>query len=205
MHYTRGMTARVPHPAHIYLLVIGLAVGMILSPWVMGNVSPEIYQRYIAGVGPQVQQLHAMERDHADRLQRLMNTGVTPDAVDELQTRLNREFQAQSQVLVETAQQQIVWLRQRGMAIWLAVLVLMAVEALLSDTSRSIVRRLTTGRYALIAVWLAMVLAQPAMLAGVPVLFALLLIAAVVACAVVPLPRKQSPPAAERPSRQQTD
>lgn len=194
MTYTGSMSSHNPHPNHIYLLVVGLVVGMVLSPWVLGNISPETYQRWIAGTGQQVQKLRDLERDQADRLERLQDTGVSSSAVAELERELNREFQAQAQQIALEAQEQVDWLRERGLAIWLAILVLMACEALFSDVSRPLVRRLTTGRYALIAVWLGMALAQPAMLRGVPVLFALLLIAVVIIMAIIPMPKRGSSP-----------
>lgn len=47
--------------------------------------------------------------------------------------------------------------------------------------------RLITARYALAALWIAIVLAQPALLKQLPVLFVALLLAVALAAALIPL------------------
>ena len=77
--------------------------------------------------------------------------------------------------------------RGRLLAVLVAVVVVMVIETLPQPSAGMVRARLTTARYALVALGLALLLAQPDWLIQLPVLFAGLLVAATLGVAMIPL------------------
>ncbi len=160
---------RGPHHLDLYLLLGGLIAGLLLGPMVLGRVSPATYRTWFAaGAAEHDQVLH-------QRLQRLIQTGVSDVAASEM-------FEREQQQQVE---QHLNWLRSRWLAMVLTVLVVMVVETVLPPGPAC--NRLSMARYVLMAVWLAVAVAQPRLIADVPLLFVCVLAVVAILAAAAPL------------------
>jgi len=197
------LPAALEAPDHrdMYLLILGLIVGLALSPWILGRFLDEpTFNRWYYGGGESLRayerfiRTHEVERSqkHQDLLDRLAATGATKEAVDELQAQFVAEGQAylkpyEDAVLIERAIHEA-WYRGLITAMMLTAAVLMLLEPLFetSGPMAPLRRRLIFARYAVLATWIALTLAKPHVLLGTPWLFVLLVIAIVVMAAALP-------------------
>ena len=162
------------------IMVIGIVVGVLLGPWCLGRTAPQRYDRWFFGTGETTRELDGYDRKANDVLERLANTGATAAAVAEEQHRMDRE---RERILEEIQNQRDEYLKTllgRTQALIVAMISLMVIEGIFSPSRATPQTRgtasLATARYALTAVWLALTLAQPALLTGVSVLFVILLV-----------------------------
>ncbi|MFA9479461.1 hypothetical protein ACERK3_14325 [Phycisphaerales bacterium AB-hyl4] len=194
---TATRTVLNPFPDHrdLYLLVAGLLLGVLLGPAVLGQVAPGVYDRVFVGVGPATAELREAEAEHAAALRQLQETGVSDAAMAERamgfeQQRMLLQAQAEQERLAHLGR-----LTGRMLALVFAVVGVMVIESLVSPQpeggKRQVVptalSRLVTIRYALAALWLAVVVAQPTLLGQVPVVFAGAVIVVALVVAFVPL------------------
>ncbi len=179
------------HPSSdLYLIVLGIVVGMALGPFSLARFAPDTYRNLFVGG---TDEFHAEQRfveDTVAERARLENTGVTEAALTEF------DLEKDKHTAVLRAKRQAAqrdhhnWLQDRMTALLLAILVIMVIESLFGTEARRIRARLTTTRYALIAIWLALLIASPTMLKSLPVLFVTALIAVALFVGLIPLGRR---------------
>lgn len=193
----RDMPTPFPDHRDLYLLVAGVLLGVLLSPAVLGQLSPRTYDAWFVGGGEEAAMVAAEERAIGADLDRLRAIGVTPVAIqEELSRRLNTL--APLKMTVEQAQAE----RAAALQGWmtgavLCVLIVMAIEAVTAPNVEEgqpasvspTTGRLKSVRYALLAVWVALAVARPAALADLPWLFIALLLLVALAAGLVPLGR----------------
>ena len=183
----------VPNHLDLYVLIVGILAGVLLGPGVLGQIWPGGYDRLWVGSGPGRQELVTYDRNQRELLTRLEQSGVTAEAVIEKRAAIETgRIPLEAKVLVAQKNHRA-WLQGRAAALVLAVLVIMVIEAMLSTMSATIWQkmrhRLVTLRYALMAVWITLLLAEPAAITeGSMITFVALLVSFSLLIAYVPLP-----------------
>jgi len=174
--------------APIYILVVGIVVGLALSPYVLGRFAPERYEQLFPA-GDTVAKLEALDADYSDRIARLEHTGVSAVEVE----RVGREYQMEHEELIQQVEKQRA-ARQapRRTAILIALLVVFFIETLFEAPAHPVVRRLTIVRCALASVWIALLLACPEPLRQLPLIFTAILLLVALAVGLVPLPGRRN-------------
>lgn len=179
--------ALMPNHRDLYVLAAGLLLGLLLGPAVLGRVSPETYNHYFADYQVAADKL-AMHDAHVNEiLKKLVAADVTSVAMDELVQTRSAEREP-----LEAAVERARLSQGRLLAAMLAVLVFMIFETLPEATAILLRSRLAAARYALMALTLALLLAQPQLLKGMSMLFLSLLLATGLAMALMPLSKKNS-------------
>ncbi len=141
-------------------------------------MAPNAYAHWFLGQGEAEAELHTFDETTRTGLHRLMATGVTEIALQEYLDRRLQEREASAaflQAAVDRAEQAQTN-TGRLLALMVVVALIMGVEAWAGptppDRDRTTVPpalgRLVTVRYALVAVWLALALAEPTALLGLP-------------------------------------
>lgn len=181
------------------MLVAGVVIGMLLSPAVLGRVAPGVYDGLFGSGGSEASRLVAAEDVRiAAELEGLRLTDATDVALREHEA---RQIEATLPIRMRAAEEQAAGERTRlgwMMALILGAAVVMALESLVSPSATEGERvvvpptlgRLITARYALIAAWLALAIAQPALLRSLPLVFTALLVGFALLVALVPLGRR---------------
>lgn len=189
----------------LYLLAAGVLFGLLLSPAVLGRVAPELYDRiFVGATAADVQEAtdyHAMVRDQIqvliaeDRPASAVEDHLAALRLNELNplARMEQLHRERSMVLMGTL-----------CAIMIVIALVMVLETFVSPQQgpdapqrtrvHPLVGRLKSARYALMAIWLALFLANPVLLWKTPWLFALML-AVVAMVTLVPLGRTDRRPA----------
>ena len=180
------------------LLLAGIALGLLLGPAVLGKVAPQTYQRWFVGGDEAKAALDAFDAETEQMRHQLAQTGVTPAAIDEFVAQRKRESlpQLAGYELQRTEHEK--WLSSRMLGLMLAAILIMILEALYAPRPRAdgsaqvpvALGRLITIRYALIAVWIVLALAAPAMLYQTPLLFIALALAVALLVGFMPLGKK---------------
>lgn len=199
-----------PFPDHrdLYLLVAGAVLGILLSPLVLGRVAPGWYDAAFRGGGEAGAIVDQADAEIEAELERLKATGVSEVALAEHRARRMEATLPQRLEAMEAR-----WRRERTVLGWMtglivAAVLVMAIEALVAPAppaeptqrpgSQAVVLRpaqgrLKTVRYALLATWLALAIAQPTLLKQMPLTFTLLVIVVGLAAGLAPLgPRRES-------------
>ena len=175
----------------LYLLVAGIVLGVLLGPAVLGRLAPSVYEDAFVGGAEQKQALLENKTEVEAQAQTLEEIGVTEAAIPEHLLQIK-----QQEILWQAAKQQhlntlVGWTT----ALMLAVIAVMMIESLMSPDTQTnnafvvspALGRLATARYALCALWITIMLAQPKLLTQLPILFAGLLVIVSIAAALVPL------------------
>lgn len=208
MSTSAARTSLLPFASHrdLYLLVVGVLLGVLLSPAVLGRLSPQTHEYMFRGGGQVTARVQAKMTELNAELARLEASGVSDVALRE------HEDQARVEILPLQLRQAVEWVeRDRTLTGWMtalivATLIIMVIESLVTprpvtaDAPRAVVPaavgRLITVRYAMLALWIALALARPTSLSSLPVVFTVLLVAVALAAAFVPLgPGKGETPA----------
>ena len=170
-----------PDHRELYLLIAGVVAGILLGPAVLGRLAPAAHDSLFPSVDQAQRQLAQLETSLASSRLQLRQTGATDAAIAELEERLLPRRNA-PQAELELA------LRSRGRstALLVAIAVTMILEAVIGSRRRVSRRRLARARYALIAVWSALMLAQPETLTHVSMSFLTLLTLIVLIAAWAP-------------------
>ena len=186
---------------HLYLIGVGLLLGILLGPAVLGRVAPDTYAAWFTGAGEAAAEVRAFDADTAEGLQRLAATGVTDIAIEEYLAERAAELQASpafARATIEAKLHEQAW-AGRLLALVLAVVVVMVLEAWVGPTPRNgrasvspALGRLVTIRYALIALWLMLALASPGTLLDTPWVFVATLLVIAMVVGLVPLGKNQS-------------
>ena len=167
----------------LYLIIVGLICGLLLGPQVLGRVSYCTYVRLFVAGSEGLAQLDELDRLATD-YEQILND-ATPAAWQEKRDQINADRES-------VAARHLERLRALLSALVLAVVAVMLMEALPWAFAR-----LAAARYALLAVWIAITMAQPRLLRGTSALFVLLLIAMVLFASHVRLGRRPVPTANE--------
>ena len=177
----------------LYLLIVGIVAGIVLGPGVLYRISTDTYNRWFVGGEAQRQALDELAGEAADRQQRLLDSGATPAAINQALGQIDAEraiTEAQRQQESRAHEVELLGITQ---ALVIAAIAIMIVESLLSPTLMAR-RRLSSARYAVLAIWVAIVLAQPALLLQMGVLLPVLLVAVAVVAALIPFGRRAAAP-----------
>ena len=175
---------RVPNHRDLYLIIIGLVAGILLGPFVLGRVSPKLYDDVFLLGRPNADSLESVMATALERQKAMVESGASPVAAAELLEKVNADQQNRRRALMRD---RLSWLRSRMTALVLAMILLMALETLTAPSSLVVHRQLISARYALIAIWLAIALAQPRLVSDVPGLFVALLVVVSLIVALIPL------------------
>lgn len=179
-----------PSPRDVHVLTVGLLAGLLLGPGVLGWLHPPTYDRLFMGVGPELhQQLREAATAYAVNRDRLRDTGVTSEALDDLERRHLSEVEPIAAQIAQRYEDRMLRLRSVMSSLVIAVLAVMVIEAVVAPRHQS---GLATARYALLAVWVALALAQPRLLADLAVGFTLGLIGMALLAGWVPLQKRTS-------------
>lgn len=192
-----------PFPDHrdLYLLIAGVALGVLLSAAVLGNLWPQAYHDLFVGGYDVHRQVIAMQQRHAETLATLETTDVTDVAIAEQQQQFEQQLMPLQAELQQARNEHLDALAGRLSALIVAIALVMVLEVLVSPQPAAgqraavpaALNRLISVRYALLALWLALVIARPAALGELSLLFVLLVIAVALAVAFVPLGRRAAP------------
>lgn len=192
------MTRTGPSHFEIYIIAAGVLLGVILGPAVLGRFAPEQYDRLFVGAIAAAQRRDAVidKMTIANKIvQDMKDVKVTDVAITEKQAELQKDIDAELAAANAEAAEFRSRVTGRATALILAVLAIMVIEAT-TPAGSFLAGRLTTVRYALLALWVALLIAQPGMLTNLPVGFAAALVLIGIGAAVVPLGRQPTPPAA---------
>jgi hypothetical protein len=184
-----------PDVGGLYLLIAGIVLGVLLGPAVLGRVAPDVYRDVFVGGGEYLRQLTEENEKTQQQLEALQDTGVTEEAIPEHVLGREQELVVLKAQLDAAQRQRMGELTGWTAALMLAVIAVMMVESLIGPEVKAggvskippAVGRLVTARYALAALWIAVVLARPQLLTQVPILFAAGLVVVALGAALVPL------------------
>ncbi len=172
--------SHTPDHREIYLLVGGLIAGMLLGPAVLGRWQPDLHGRWFPSVDA-AQQHFAAEMTAHDQQARALEALAEAGRIDgaELLDHVQRPpVSKQTRVRLRRARHH----RGRMYALILAIFTVMIIETVVVTRRQGLMR----ARYALAAVFIALLLAQPAVLAGFSPAFLLLLLAVALLAAWMP-------------------
>jgi len=184
----------LPDHRHLYLLVAGVLIGILLSPAVAGRVLPQGWQTWFFGGAEIEQRLEEIRDEAGQQIERLDEADANRETVQERVAENNQR--------IADARRHLVAHRDRTAAryllsLTLALGVVMVLEAVLApplqpgNQSRAAVSpafgRLITVRYALLAVWVALLLMRPSLLGLGTLGFAAAVLAVAILLGLVPL------------------
>jgi hypothetical protein len=180
----------------LYLLIAGIILGVLLGPAVLGRLAPSIYEDAFVGGTQQRQELFENKTQIEAQAQTLLEIGVTDAAIPEHLLQIKQQEIAWRVAIQQHLNTLVGWTT----ALMLAVIAVMMLESLMSPDTQAkntfevspALGRLATARYALSALWIAIMLAQPKLLTQLPIAFAGLLVLVSLAAALVPLGPKTS-------------
>jgi hypothetical protein len=175
---------------NLYLIIIGVIVGVLLGPAVLGRLAPDTYARLFGDVSLRFKAASFHEVT-VDTLEDLHKTGVTEVRPAEVAEQRARE----EAYILKPLHDRVAVLNSRMNALVMAVLVMIILESILASAVWR--RRLAVVRCALMAAWLALALAHPTLLADLSWPFVILLVIVALVAALVPLrraPQSANPP-----------
>lgn len=184
MSTNRSASRGTPNHLDLYLIIIGVAAGISLGPYVLGRVSSRTYDRIFVVGTTGLQQLSQLD-DHALDRRSHFPEGITEIAIQEY---LDKEHAGRQERRLDMRATHFDRLRSILTTLVLAIMAIMILETLV--TPGAVPSRLTAARYALIAVWLAIVLAQPRLLQVASVTFVSLLVVVVALATFLPLRKR---------------
>lgn len=181
-------------PGHreLYLLVIGVIVGVLLGPGVFGRFNPQAYDDWFVGSGKNLAVIQEKQTKFEADLRALVEAKTTPIAIEELKAHHDESMavlQAQMQALRDKT---ALKLSGRGHALLLAMVALMVIETMIAPSKEIFRQRISAARYCLIAAWIALALAQPALILHTPIELAIAAVAIALAAAVIPMPFRRA-------------
>ena len=189
---TGTFLARSPDIRDLYVLLAGIFLGVCLGPGVLGRLAPGTYDRLFLGTGEALAQVKALDAQRLALRERLRDTGASDVAAQELGQGL-REYSRGLERVQRSRRAHLQHLRGRLSTVLLALVVAMVLEALLGPSHAWVQSILGTMRYALGALWLMLVLAQPALLGPVSWVLVVLLLSVSGGAALVSRERPGDP------------
>lgn len=184
----RGNGWQSPGLLDAYLIVAGIVAGLVLGPAVLGQAAPGAYERWFIGGASERLQLAAAEGEMA-RAEAAVGMTNSPSASADLKHRTGVQRALLTAKWEAAKQEQLTALRGRVLTLLLATAVLMVIESLVAPEHAAFRSRLSLARYALVALGVALMLAQPAAVEGVSAVFLGLVVLLAVALVATPLGR----------------
>lgn len=181
------LLALLPNHRNLYMLAVGLLIGVLLGPAVLGKYAPQVYEAWFVDVPTAVQKLTTYDVDQSQLIQRLAQTQATGVALEEFKATHAPERRPYLDQLQRAYHNQ-----GRFIATIFGVMVLMVLEALPDPKSTRLRGHLATARYALMSLALALLLAQPQWLQGISISYLVLIGLVALGLALVPLSRPAS-------------
>ncbi len=178
-----------PDHRDLYLIVIGILAGILIGPYVLGALKPELYRRVFVGGVDESKRLEEQEA----AVQRMLQTGMagaSDVAMEEKLADLNKTKAPLLAQYQEALRQRESRLANIGVSLVLAVVALMVIETLIDPMRPDFRSRLSTARYAVLAAWLALLFARPELLKSLPLLFLGGVIVVALAAAFVPMGKR---------------
>lgn len=188
-------------------MVVGITAGLILSQWGLGRFNPDAYAKIFVGAHDarmsfieQVKKRVDKMKDIEERRVKVEATG-SESAMADFNARAERELDEVT-TPIDTLKTEMkvlerdhaAMLQNYSSALLLVVVVMMILETLFDESSGGYVGTLrgkfTSIRYAVIAVWLAVFIAQPMLIRDVPLMFFVLLLLVAVGAGLVPLGKR---------------
>lgn len=187
-----------PDHRDLYLIVAGVLLGILLGPSVFGWFAPELYRTAFTNPQHANAELEDWVRNYQENERRirseLAKTGVSGVAIEEAtedaMKKLYDPGRDELEAKVKSARDGAAQNQGRMLALVLAIALVMILETLMAPGAGVTRSRLATARYALIALWIAWVMAQPGLLRQLPVAFFALLTIVALVVALVPLRRR---------------
>lgn len=172
------------------ILLMGLSSGLLGGPWVLGRAAPHLYQQLFIGGWTHQERLTAFDAHHQKQRRRITRSGATAAAL----TEFDQQNQPERRLLVVELQlaRQIYANRVQGTLIALLLTAVMILVTELRFTQPWLRERLATARSALLAVWIAWVLAAGG--GKFPMAFTAMLLFVALTAALVPVGRPKSDP-----------
>lgn len=176
----------LPDHREIYLIIGGVIIGILLSPAVLGRISPATHGRWFPAI-EKAQQRVTAERLNAKAAKTLTELGGAEAFAAISKKQLTVSDEALDQLKRARAH------RGRLIALILTLMAVMIVEVIAQSAGPLTRLRLARARYVLAAVFAALLLAQPAVLLGLSPMFLLLLLGVTLLAAWTPTLRSQTP------------
>jgi len=154
-----------PDHRHLYLLILSIALGVLLSPAVLGRISPATYDQLFIGAADITQELNAQQQRQDQLIEQMQATGdqtALAALTAELSGRSAQQRAELQQQLRDRADRPLRWLL--GLALALAVL--MVIEPLL-EPGHSYASVLVAARYLLLSAMLALLLARSSLVSQI--------------------------------------
>ena len=199
-----------PDHRDLYLLVVGLALGLLLSQYGLGWFAPDTYEKWFMDgqearirYEAAIQDLDQKVKDkkielakEAKRLGEISDTAVKAQEGRE-KSELTKIYHAAEPNLVnlreerrfaqqEQAKRHRAWLNGLILVLVISMIGHALIEPGAEGMAHVLRSRLTTMRYALMAGWIALFMAKPDPLESVPVAFVLMLGVVIFAAAMAP-------------------
>jgi len=186
-----------PNASHVYLIVVGILLGVLAGPAVLGRFAPDAHRAVFDG--PDIAAIDA-EREQTEQrfLENVEGIDVTPEYMQE---RLDDIRMVAEAKLEDGRDRQIQRTAVLTVALMLGLLLTMILEAVLAPEARPgekaevspTLGRLITVRYALAGLIVAVLVGSPILLWAMPKAFAVLVILVALVVGLIPLGK--SPPA----------
>lgn len=182
---------RLEHRRNIGLLIVGIGLGFLAGPYGLGWWLPWAYNSvWVKGGGVQ-QEINAFDQATDRQRDRLKQSGVTHDAIDELDYHSMQRRKPLATRLQQVQAQHLSRLRHYTLAVMIAIGMVIVLESLAGSFPRSrrlrrTLKRLTAARHGLLAVAVVIIVARPRVLPGVHPTFLILILVIALAAAWVP-------------------
>lgn len=170
--------------APLYLLAVGLLIGLALSPFVLGRFWPQQYEQLFPAQEAQ-QVLDDFDAAYAQRFAKAMTAGATETDDLEVQYQVGR-----AKLTEAVSAARAMPLSDLRHAVMLAMFAVFFMEGVLGATGPC-GQRLAIMRGALMAIWLALLIACPYPFKTISLWLVLALIVAAVLFGLTPTPRRR--------------
>ena len=178
-----------PGYRELYLLVVGVIVGVLLGPGVFGHFNPAAYDEWFIGSGKTEPLIREAQEKYEADIKSMTEAKITPVAIEEIRIEFERRMAVLKAQRQAKRDQAALALGGRANALLFAMVAMMILETLASADQAQLRSRLAIARYSLMAVWIALVMAQPGLILHTSVAFAGLVLLVAVLGAVIPMPR----------------
>jgi hypothetical protein len=175
-----------PDHRDLYLIVIGILAGILLGPYVLGRVKPEVYRRAFVGGVEEARLVRERDRQ-IEAIEKRGMAGASDVALLEKVGDLRKQQAPLIANYEKAIRERSDRLARLTTALVLAIVALMVIETLVDPARPDLRARLATARYAVVAAWLALLFARPELLKSLPMLFLGGVIVVAIAAALVPL------------------
>lgn len=178
-----------PDYRDLYILVAAIALGLLLGPGVLGRLAPATYDRWFIGGQVAQQALTQKEREFESGRQALAMTGASSNALVEYEQNLRPQLAVMQAGLQQARADHATRLGGVLASLVLALALVMVGESLVDPGADRVRARLTSGRYIILGLWIALALARPALLRPASPVVVAVVVAGVLLLMLLPGPR----------------